>query len=141
MASGSSALHFSNELCGCKEILNNQLSLLPPYLQELLSTSHSFLPLTSRGSSKGKAPSCHPWEESNLAIYRVSNKRNNPELTWLPVCSCFSLPCRVPLLLRRLRGELFPGLHGLPGFPRAAGGQVPPRVSPGALQPRPSLLL
>lgn len=139
MALGSSALHFSNELCGCKEILNMQLSLLAPYLQELLSTLNSFLPLTSRGSCEGKMPFCHPWEESNLAMLWGSKKRSKPELIGLAVC--FSLPCRVPLLLRRLHGEFFPGLHGLPRFSRAAGGQVPPWVSWGALHPRGSLLL
>lgn len=111
-----------------------QLSLLAPYLEELLSILYSFLPLTSRESCKGGIPSCYPWEESNLAIFwgRINK-------FCLSVCS--SLPCRVPLLLRRLRGEFFPGLHGLPGSSGAAGGQVPPCVSWGDVQPGESLLL
>lgn len=114
-----------------------QLSLLAAYLQELLSSLYSFLPLTSRGSCKGEIPSCYPWEESNLAIFW--GRINKPELICLSVCS--SLPCRVPLLLCSLRGEFFPGLHGLPSFSGAAGGQVPPCVSWGDVQPRESLLL
>lgn len=54
MALGSSALHFSNELCGCKEILNMQLSLLAPYLQKLLSTLYSFLLILSQGEDPVK---------------------------------------------------------------------------------------